>query len=178
MGKSKQRALTPSEADSELESLYRILVAESDLGAVLAGAAFLDEGLATLISAALVPGPDRYKELFSGERPLGSFSAKIRMAFWLGLIGPETLADLDRIRTIRNDFAHSWKSCSFDDQSVKDKCAAFRVLPVVNSYMKPLPTGREAFMWSVAILAAWLTVQSSLKTPAPNGEDPKAGFST
>jgi DNA-binding MltR family transcriptional regulator len=56
--------------------------------------------------------------LFVGSAPLSSFSAKIQVAYAIGLIGPKATHDLDRIREIRNAFAHAKVSITFDTDAV------------------------------------------------------------
>jgi hypothetical protein len=51
----------------------------------------------------------------SSTAPLTSLSAKISVAHALGLCGNELRIQLDRIRSIRNAFAHAMLSISFDD---------------------------------------------------------------
>lgn len=65
-----------------------------------------------------------FRNIFVGENaPLVSFSAKTKIAHAFGLIGPRTVSELDKIRTIRNQFAHSPKPISFKTHSVKACCA-------------------------------------------------------
>jgi len=45
-------------------------------------------------------------EVFNPEGPLGSFSAKCKMSYLLGIVGPITLTDLKIINDIRREFAH------------------------------------------------------------------------
>jgi hypothetical protein len=53
--------------------------------------------------------------------PLGSFSARSVAAYSLGLIS-EKDSECDRLRKVRNEFAHSVHK-TFDDQKIKDICA-------------------------------------------------------
>lgn len=57
--------------------------------------------------------------LFDFEGPLGTFSAKIMMAYALELFGSKTNHDLLLIRTIRNEFAHCQLPLRFDVPEVK-----------------------------------------------------------
>lgn len=47
------------------------------------------------------------ERLFEGYGPLGSFSAKIDLAFALGFISKDDRQRLHAVRSIRNEFAHS-----------------------------------------------------------------------
>src|SRR3989442_14479274 len=68
-------------------------------------AALLEDALEQLLRAQLRQSKvsDR---LFVSEQPLGSFAAKISIAFATGMIGDMTHEDLVRIKDIRNIFAH------------------------------------------------------------------------
>ena len=59
------------------------------------------------------------EQLFDSNRggPLGSLTNKARFAYALGLIDRTTLKDLQKIRKIRNDFAHSIK-INFADKKI------------------------------------------------------------
>jgi hypothetical protein len=62
---------------------------------------------------------DDIRRLFDYEGPIGSFSARIRVAYAFNLFGPETRDDLDLIRLIRNEFAHSGRPFGFSEPLVK-----------------------------------------------------------
>ncbi|MBC8040763.1 MAG: transcriptional regulator [Opitutaceae bacterium] len=50
--------------------------------------------------------------------PLGTFSSRIKAAYAIGLITKDQFLDLERLRKIRNEFAHSWKSVDLSKQKV------------------------------------------------------------
>ncbi len=94
--------------DEVSNRLIATLLEESDRGLVLAGAAFLDEALGDLLSAAFrtdLSKADR-KSLFTHLGPLNSMSSRTIVAFALSLIDSGTRDSLDQIRAIRNHFAH------------------------------------------------------------------------
>jgi DNA-binding MltR family transcriptional regulator len=107
---------------AEFLAFRRALTNESDRGCALFAAAFLDKALSDLLYLSLVSDKRIEKDLFEGTAPLSSFSAKIKLAFYLGKISKECRADLDTIRGIRNEFAHHAELMSFDDQSIADRC--------------------------------------------------------
>lgn len=59
---------------------------------------------------------------FRPDGPLGSFSARIKLAQYLNLVSSQVRRDLDTIRDIRNDFAHKLEFEDFNTQSIKDRC--------------------------------------------------------
>jgi DNA-binding MltR family transcriptional regulator len=98
-----------SETHPHLEEFSAFLEAlnkESDRGAALICAAMLDDILEKTLAAFLIDNKDS-KKLFTGfNAPLGTFSARILAAYSLGLISEEEYDECNRIRLIRNEFAH------------------------------------------------------------------------
>ena len=77
-------------------------------GVVIATAAILDSQLEDALKRAMRPmSKGRYKTLFDPFRPLGDFAGKIAMAYALGIVSEEVFRELEKIRKIRNLFAHS-----------------------------------------------------------------------
>eukprot|EP01034_Spumella_vulgaris_P007096 gene7096-9038_t len=111
---------------SEFFSRYLATISgESDRGAVLVAAALLDEGLELALKKKLAPATKKNDPLFDGgHSPLRSFSAKIELAFRLGLITHNTRKMLDSFRDLRNAFAHGAEPVSLSDTKVKDRVQA------------------------------------------------------
>jgi len=74
---------------------------------VLVGAARLDLALEHLLKAVMALSNDPDDKLFTPDRSLGSYGAKISLAARLGLIEPAIEQALHAVRSVRNDFAHS-----------------------------------------------------------------------
>lgn len=90
---------------------------ESERGQVLVSCSLLEEMLEEIIRAALHDSPVT-NSLFRGNNPpLGNLYAKNGLAFAMGLTKRLEYDDVDRLRHIRNRFAHSVQ-CSFEDPSV------------------------------------------------------------
>lgn len=103
--------------------------AESDRACAVLGAALLDSKLENLFVRRL---RSHQEELLPSARPLGSFSARIRVAQSLAWISADVASDLDQIRSIRNEFAHNADhELSFADQSISAKCANLKVAQVL-----------------------------------------------
>jgi hypothetical protein len=62
------------------------------------------------------------KELFEYRGTLGSFGAKIDIGYAFKLFGPKTKKDLNIIRSLRNQFAHSRMPILFTTLVVKKCC--------------------------------------------------------
>ena len=99
---------------SEFRGLIVDFASESDRAVVILGAAKLDVQLYQLIVKVLRTPPSSGDELFEGDSPLSTFSAKINLAYRLGLIDNELTRTLHLIRKIRNSFAHETSSSSLN----------------------------------------------------------------
>jgi hypothetical protein len=80
------------------------------------------------------------KDLFTYDGPLGTFTAKIKMANALRIFGDETRDNLDLIRNIRNTFAHAKVPINFDTRQVKNACALLQIptsIPIVGMVTMP-----------------------------------------
>lgn len=139
----------------QMVEMRQSLDRESERGCVVVASAFLEEALEALLRARLVddeldPKEKRLESLF--DHPLGTFDAKTRLAFAVGLIGRNERDDADVIRKLRNDFAHLHLAVSFADQHVKDECKKLKVLADLDrSVIEAEP--RWAFTLSVSLLA-------------------------
>lgn len=87
--------------------------------AAIAAAAFFDDLLASAIEIKFVPLSNTvHDRIFDGNGPLSPFSAKIDIAYALGLYPAEIKTDLHKVRKVRNLFAHSAGPITFDHQDV------------------------------------------------------------
>lgn len=103
------------------------LVHESDRGCVLVGAAILEERLTELFHSVFERNgiPKKVQaSIFDSNGPLSTFSSKIKMAYSLGYIGKPLYEDLDTVRRIRNEFAHTSKEVDFIGNAVSDTIRA------------------------------------------------------
>lgn len=77
---------------------------------IIVGSAKIDTLLFEVLSAYLLPKLAKSKdqdELLEGDRPLGTFSSRIKMCYRLGLIDESLFLILERLRMVRNQCAHS-----------------------------------------------------------------------
>jgi mannitol operon repressor len=118
---SKKRTPQPTNLDvKELNAFLSLMKEESDRGAVLTSVALLDDLLERSIRS-LVLEHARVDQLFDSG-PLGSLSSRALIAFVLGILSEEEYEVCDRVRKIRNEFAHR-VVCTFETPKVKDICA-------------------------------------------------------
>jgi len=96
---------------------------ETERGAALAAAAFLDDILERILAAFLIPNDSGF-DLTSGfNAPLGTLSARVAACHAMGLISEAEFRECQLIRKIRNEFAHKVKM-SFEVDRVKSLCAS------------------------------------------------------
>lgn len=108
----------------DLNAFSERLHTESDRAFAVLGAALLDAKLEELFRRKLRSFKD---ELLGNTSPIGTFSARIRIACALGWVSDDVRFDLDTIRAIRNDFAHSFNhNLAFADPSISDRCKNLR----------------------------------------------------
>ena len=97
----------------------KVLTEETDRGCALFAASYLEESLGKLLERRLLMSDKVQDDLFGQNAPLGSFSSKIKMAYYMGLISSKSRRDLNIIRQIRNEFAHNSSAISFETNKIK-----------------------------------------------------------
>lgn len=100
---------------------------ESDLGATLIGASYLDACLGALLKQRFRPGKTSSRLLDPSAGALGSFQARIDASYALALIDKTELEDLRRIGRIRNIVAHDHLPQGFSSPEVSELCDALRL---------------------------------------------------
>lgn len=132
-------------------------------------AAFLDEALELLLRSRMVSTPDLVKEsvepLFTGTGALQSFGAKTQLCRALKLLTASEFADLNRIRRIRNQFAHSYVDADFDAHEVLTITSQLQQGIWAKSAVErnDMKEGRLRFALSVGYLAGMLHLRAGIK---------------
>jgi hypothetical protein len=126
--------------------------------AALILSAFIDNWLEKAISLSFVPlGSSHFNRIFRNPRaPLSDLSSKIMLAFALGILNQEQRSQADRIRSIRNTFAHSVKPIDFDHPTIKAECEKLDPKKLVlpnKRYVPRKDTGRERFTASATLIS-------------------------
>jgi DNA-binding MltR family transcriptional regulator len=103
--------------------VFQSLKAESDRGCVLVVASMIEQILENYICRCLVPKVSSEDELLSrsGNKPISSFSAKINLAYRLGLIPREEHRIYHQLRELRNACAHNIDRQDFVANHFKDR---------------------------------------------------------
>ena len=110
------------ELTNKFAKLRREMIKESDRGLALYATAHIDSELESVLRKKLIGSEQHLNEIFSFNGPVGTFSAKIKLAYSLGLIDKIMMDDINTLRKIRNEFAHSDQTLSFETQKNKDLC--------------------------------------------------------
>jgi len=123
------------------EHVYEELGKESDRGLAIVGASWLDHLLADCLKLKLQkPKKDEeLNRLFEAEGPIGSFSVRCKLAYYLNIINDDTLHDLRIINNIRRSFAHY---TSANDPKRKLQVLSFKHNTVANG-VKSLRRSKE-----------------------------------
>lgn len=95
---------------------------ETDRGCALFAAAYLDNALSDLLYCTLAYDKKIETDLFTGTAPLSSFSSRIKLAFYLGKISKVEKRDMELVRKVRNEFAHSADNISFETPKINSQC--------------------------------------------------------
>lgn len=138
----------------ELQSSLR---EESDRALAVIAAAYLDHQLDLLLRHHMKLPDPAGKYLFDDFRsPLATFGGRIQMAAHMGLVTAPQLKDLERIKKIRNLFAHEPLGTTFSSSRIADLS---RALTFVESPEPQQP--RERFESSVFRLMVDITSRLS-----------------
>jgi hypothetical protein len=106
-----------------LADIFYELDNQTDRGAALIGAGLVDDYLKKAMRARLAHFNNFEEIMFENEgAPLGTFSARIKVARALNVIGPVCEGHLDAIRRIRNQFAHSVLKIDFKHPLIEAEC--------------------------------------------------------
>jgi hypothetical protein len=118
--------MIPSEISSVLTTFSEMaesLQKESDRGCVLVVGALLENVLEEHITARLIPKANKDDELMSrsNNSPINSFSAKINLAYRVGLIAANERKIYHQLRELRNVCAHQIEQQDFDKLHFRDR---------------------------------------------------------
>lgn len=119
-----------SELNSAIDAFLDELLSASDRAAVLVGGAVIDDLVERILLKVMLENPTRSDDLFEGDAPLATFSARISLAHRLRLIDARFARALHLLRKVRNSFAHEVAGCALDQGSHRDRvyelCEPFR----------------------------------------------------
>lgn len=99
-----------------------VLTDGTDLAIALIASSFLDECLRTLLWVSFRDGDRSVAQLRSGRGVLGTYGARLDLAYSLRLIEKAELINLRTVGEIRNAFAHSFTEGAFDHEPIASLC--------------------------------------------------------
>jgi hypothetical protein len=173
----KQQSLKDMVAEppdlADIMDMLAELENQHDRAAAVILAAQVENTLRAAILSRMVLEEREEARLFGPDMPLGTFSAKIKIGFALGVYGPETRTDLDTIREIRNAFAHARKPIKFNTPEIAAACARLRSpkrVPPDGVDERPWPpeNPRDQYNATARLLWTWLArCAAKYKLPPP-----------
>ena len=115
------------------------------------GGSYVEHGLKLIITKNMPANPTDPKldYLFSEEGLLRTFHAKIKMAYGLGVINDFIRDDIELIRHIRNVFAHSMDTVSFNTPEIVAMCKGLRFGVTYNTEHPDMSYGEKIQRLSV-----------------------------
>jgi DNA-binding MltR family transcriptional regulator len=141
--------------------------AETDRGAVLVGAALLDELLGHLLATAFIDDPKASNRMLEYPGACSTFAARADLAYCLGLIGPDVVRDLSCIRKLRNQFAHSPWGVTLADERIGTMCDELEIIAGMRRRgTKIAMSARGKFGFVVAVLASNITRMADIQKHA------------
>jgi DNA-binding MltR family transcriptional regulator len=160
MAKRLKKFLQFGPSPEEKDQVAQEVLTDGPRGAVMVAIAFLDDYLIKLIRRRFVAlTEDEQESLFAPDRPLGSFSSRIKVAYALGIYGRKTSHDLNILRDIRNVFAHGLRKMDFETPEVKELISSLHCIKDIEKY--DILSSREAFFEITAVLLSHLSLKVS-----------------
>jgi DNA-binding MltR family transcriptional regulator len=106
----RESAVDADKLNFRIEAVATEVEAESDRSAVILAVAEIDQALRDLLDSFVLPPSAASKKygftLFGQDEPAGTLSARIELAYRLGLIPAWCQRETHVLRRIRNEFAH------------------------------------------------------------------------
>jgi len=158
------------EAQAELE---KESARQSDRGIIILSATMLEAAVGALLRSNLLA--DSHGLLSSELRGI-TFSQCIELSYGMGLISKDERRDLNTIRHIRNQIAHSITGGGFSTDSIKDRCLNLtlgeRLYAPAEVPLVALPNGKRGIPADLGPDVELPTIDMAL----PSARDPRARF--
>ncbi len=127
MAKKTPPPLSAEDAGAEvLEEMDREFHDSTDRVIAVVGAAYLDSMLDRLLRRVFIDQQQDVDRLLRPDGALGSNGSRYQLAYCLGLITLDQRDDMKMIAKIRNEFAHDFKTSSFESTPVRDYCSSLK----------------------------------------------------
>jgi len=131
---------------------------KSDRAVAIEAIVLLDMHLIQLLLSFMVRDPTEVSDLLGEDHPLGSFSARIRTAYCLGLISRDERDDLWTLKNIWEFFIHQMEDISFSNEPLRAWCQMLKS-PMRLMYNGDNHTERRLFVFTTAMLVHLLSIR-------------------
>jgi DNA-binding MltR family transcriptional regulator len=144
-------------ASGKISELHRQLVRSDDRSLAIAATAAIEQNLVRLLQEHFIPLDDQglAETFYDPDALLGTLSRRIRMAYLLGILPRVMRDDIDRIRKIRNVFAHRALDLKFSEAQVAEICAK---LQTKAPHSKPKEMARWQFFETAVEIHTQITL--------------------
>ena len=153
---------------TELQKLIDELGKESDRGAALLGASWVENAIKFRIKLGFLIKDENniIKNIFSGNGCFSTFDSCINFCYLQGYISSRDKNALNLMRKTRNDFAHSRNlNLRFSDDNISDRCDMLLVEhPLLDTvgFSENLKKGRAAYCLACALYTIQLSQHQSI----------------
>ena len=131
----------------EIANFFTAIRRGNDRSTAVLAATLIDDLLKrALLSKLRNLSGDETDRLFGPDQPLGSLSAKIKLAYAMDLCNRHDAQNLEAIRAIRNAFAHDAKPMSFKTPEVNEVCYH---LHVPDSFGASRYHPKQRYLWVI-----------------------------
>lgn len=136
-------------------SFVEKFLGENDRSAVIFSSSLLDDILSRILKAFFIEGKISKDLIYGGNVPLGTFSSRIKCAYALGLINKNEYNDLNKIRKLRNMFAHEWGDIDLEQEDTTQICRSMHYISTASLPNEQLP--RDCFNTAIGLLFSRLS---------------------
>ncbi len=152
----------------QLKQLLISLSGESERAAVIVGVSQLDDSLEMLLKSLFHERSDGKENLLETDRPLSTFSARISVAFRMGVIDASLEKVLVQFRKIRNDFAHMVEEVTLSRDPYRSRLNeildALKSPPLyveLRNYMRQRSTSDALADFTAALLCTYMLLETA-----------------
>ena len=161
--------------------ISRALDHKDDRVAVITLAALIDVGLERAITCRMRRlKPAEHDAIFGGAGPLSGLSAKVRIAYALGIIGPLVRNDLSTINDVRNVFAHAAQNVRLHDNRLWVRLAKLNAITHLDisswRISLDLTSKRDKALAAISMYAFLLSEAKFVRFPIGKLNDTLFGF--
>ncbi len=152
---------------------------ETERGRALVAASLIEEMLNEILRGFLMDNKGTKQLLEEHNAPISSFASKIALCRALGLVTSEEFDDMERVRKIRNSFAHN-VMCSFEEPKIFEIAKAMKLgmeeldkLPKGDKGRVDEPKGRYSMVTTAIVLELYNRAHYTRKHRLKDNDWPK-----